>query len=197
MCGKLLTILFLKKENISIYTIQVYRSKHNASYFVCKDIDICLQHLKDNEKLAVATSREHALNSPLISKQKIFCFRRSQSIYNYPVVIQMRKNFPFAIELNEFIKRAVEGGLIIKWRWDSQTTYKYEPDKVPLKHLTVEHMAGAFTAFFILGLCSIGACIAEQIVHRRARMRNAIRFWKIVDMLIDPERHFLLNPNSK
>lgn len=109
----------------------------------------------------------------------------------------MRKDFPLHSELNRFIERAVENGLIVKW--SKKKIFRSVKEKAPEVHfieITLE-------MYLILDLICVGmlatagiALIFERVVYKRARLRGAARLWRYIDMMFDSNRYFLLNDRS-
>lgn len=158
----------------------------------CSNIDDCLAHLRDNERFAVAVSHRHAMTNPKLSYSMIYCFTDREQIYRYPVSMLIKKDHAMLDAINEHIQRAVEGGLLVKWLKDidGKLNKMIDADLGP-KKLTIEHISTAFMLYTIFGSLAVVAFIVELIVHPRASRPGASRIWKIVDMLIDGDRHFL------
>lgn len=75
-----------------------------------------LSDLQWNDKLAVAISRDHYLSrseNGLNYQNIAYCFDHPNFICGYSLTMLARKDFSFLDELNDFIQRAVEGGLVI------------------------------------------------------------------------------------
>lgn len=146
--------------------------------------------IDNNAKLAVAISRERALRSHLVPPSR-FCFENTQTIYEYPMTFLIRRNFPHLKQLNEFIHMASQGGLIKQWRANSHIQTYYNKENMYVK-ITLDHLHGYLIICCILLIISFLTLLLEQCVHTRATMPNPYRFWIIVDMLIDSDRHFWL-----
>lgn len=130
---------------------------HIVEHFeICKDIDQCLAEIAKDRFLAVAVSREHSENSPLMKKTNMFCFTRTNNIYNFLVSILARRDHHILSRINRNIRGILEAGLLSKWQGDSQresdlqSTGPGEEDEdsgqIVLK---VEHVQGAF---FVTGI---------------------------------------------
>lgn len=82
---------------------------------------IFLNKLEWNNKLAVAVSTELSFsrvkteNSQIFHQMDFYCFDQPNIIYKYSLKMLTRKSFPYLNELNDFIQRASDGGLIVKW----------------------------------------------------------------------------------
>lgn len=128
----------------------------------------------------------------LFTAAEIYCFENSEIIYEYAPKLLVRNGFPFLKELNKFLEMISECGVINKWLSDNYfRTSKKKVNKVYYR----------FTMSNVYGLLLIGALdifftvivfIFEKIVHKKTREPNTSRFWKMIEMLIDPDRYFLL-----
>lgn len=159
---------------------------------VCTDLDICLSQLDRNDRLVVAISREHALNSRLISTSQIYCFKNPETIYDYTLSILMHENFPLSKELDEFIRIASASGLIKRWRLVSRirNVPKYDANEIGI--LKLDSLFGLLVIYFrMVFLLFITFCL-ELIVHKMVKKFNSSKMWMHIEMLIDSDRHFLL-----
>lgn len=133
------------------------------------------------------------MNNPKIPNGQIYCFKDTEQIYQYPVAIHMHENHLMWHRINDNIKMAIESGLIAKWNADSQMNLKNVDLSNGSVQLTFEHIFTALALYGVFLGFSVSAFIAELIVYRNARRRQCGKFWKIADMLIDADRHFLKN----
>lgn len=165
---------------------------------MCPDIDECLSQLVQNDKLAVAVSREHAFNNHAMSTENIHCFKDIEHFSAYAVTIFIPHDHHFPSEINKCIQWAFESGLIKKWSSDSKIRYKHRSKKNARPAvLTVEHFFSAFVLFFMFISFAISAFIAEHIIYRKVRRPNPAHFWLYADMFINGDRHFLLPPSGR
>lgn len=157
-----------------------------TNFKICDNLDQCLSRLSGNPKLAVAISREHTQNNRLISASQFYCFE-SEKIYEYDLNFLVSKNIHFLKDLNKFIQRAIDSGLIKKWHSDNQI-------RIPYKYINTIHgqLDGVFLICSIMIVVVIFIFIFEKIVYTKVRSPNASRYWKFIEMLIDPDRHFWL-----
>lgn len=156
---------------------------------ICEDINVCLGQLDQNSRLAVAISRERDLNS-IIETSSEFCFEKSETIHEYPMTLFVRRDFLYLENLNRFIQMASECGLIEKWHIDSQIQSHYKSNENIYKHLTLDNFRGIYIIWCIILLIDFFVLLLERFIHRKARMPNPSRFWIIVEMFIDSDRHF-------
>lgn len=150
-------------------------------------MDTCLRQLDDNRELAVAVSREHALNNHFISSSQLYCFEKSEIIYNYHLKFLMHKEFPFKTELNRFIEMASANGLIAKWYSNSRI-------KAPQKYTKREYditMIDELQYWFYLVIPTILVFLLEIFIYNRVKNSQLI-MWRVIEMFIDPYRHFWL-----
>lgn len=160
---------------------------------MCSDIDDCLNQLTWNNKLAVAVSHERIQDNLLLRKSHIYCFDKSQSIHGYFTRFLIGEHFPYLQQLNDFIEKASSSGLISHWiKMNRMKTYFYE-QKFIIPHIVI---LGVWVIFSSLSCFSIFVYFAERIIYKKNREANVKNFWIIAEMLIDPDRHFLLHDLS-
>lgn len=162
-------------------------------YRVCPNLDDCLAQLVADDRLAVAISRQHARNSRRVPKQKIYCFDRREQIMDYPVSAWLPADDPWIERFNERFRWALEGGLLAKWRSDSQTPQqiKHSTAKGP-EVLTMEHLFTAAVLYITFFVLSIFILSLEHLINYHMRKPSPSRFWRWADMMIDGKRHFLM-----
>lgn len=178
-----------------------------SAYNLCANIDECLQQLRTVDTLAVAVSRQHAMNSPTIAKTDLFCFPKLNNVYSYSVSMLMRKNFHLLGKMNSIIRRVMEFGLIQKWERDGEvqqllklTKEMSAADTVVAEDgggddvvvLTVGHIAGSMIIMTVgYSLASL-IFIAELIVRSdRLRRWRRTKWWRLVNAFLDAKRYFL------
>lgn len=155
-----------------------------------------MEQLHWNDNLAVAVSLERVRSEELISKFGIYCFTGPNHIHGYPLKILAVKEFPLLDDLNEFIKRASESGLIVKWL----KGYRYGPtsDKKPLfEHMEVNSllmMCVIIILFMTLFVCYLIA-ILEKKVYEKIHQQNAHSCWRYIDFMMNPNRYWLPHIN--
>lgn len=157
------------------------------------NFDALLKKLTNDDRLAIATPKRHAMSNQAVSRHNIYCFGENEQILAYPLSMFIRRDHPLQARINYLIQLAIEGGLIGKWTKDIERKFREESNQLMGPHiLTVEHIFLGLVFLGLYTLFAIGAFIAEHIVHTRVNRPNAHRFWGVADMLIDGERHFLL-----
>lgn len=154
------------------------------NFFICSQIDDCLQWLQSDRYMAVAASRNHALNYPPIPPPKMFCFDDSNDIRTQFISMFIHKDFAFGKRIIEVVNRAFEGGLLIKWTKDIQL-HRTDPDVLTPMPLGIHQLGGAIFGFIVTLIISILAFIAERLAHTRVRKLHPSRFWIIIDMIIN------------
>lgn len=159
---------------------------------ICENLDQCLGQLIENSKLAVAISLAHAHKSSLISPSEIYCFDGSEIIHDYTLKFLIRKDFPYLYELNVFIQMSFEGGLIGKWYSNTSIHTPQEHFKPDNRQMTMKNLHGAFLLAFLLTILSFCLLFLEKYIHKKMKANKPHQFWAILEILIDPDRHFLL-----
>lgn len=180
-----------------VYFLQFLRKISNR-YTICSNIDEYLSQLAHNDRLAVAVSRKHAYKNLNIPLGEIHCFEDTEHFNGYPVSMFIPRGHPLKSKINERIQWSVEGGLIKKWALDSQPRFKKSIlySKHPVV-LTLGHISLALLLYLIFFCLSCVAFIAEIVIFRMNKRPHTSRLWKILSMLIDGDRHFLLPPSAK
>lgn len=171
-----------------------YARSQIDNYFVCKDIDICLNHLKhdDNEDLAVGGSRQRILNSPSYLSTEIFCFDVDESIVSYQPRLLFRKHFQLKSRFDEIIQHAFESGLFIKWDRDSRKKPERIVEYVPPMALSLENCQGFLVLFFLNGiLLSVLTFFAELLIAFKRKRETQSKLWKQLEMFFDGKRYYL------
>lgn len=146
-----------------------------------------------NDKLAVAISYARVQSDRSIFTSS-FCFDTFNSINGYSLKFLMRKDFPLINELNEFILRATDSGLITKWLKGKRfETLKEKPPQ--FQNISIGISSIIVLLFICAGMLLFGLSILviEIIVDTKVREENSAQFWFYIQMIIDPYRYFLLN----
>lgn len=170
------------------------------NFRICDVPDACLKRLLYDNKLAVAVSRLHAKNSPVISQTELFCFARSVNIYSYSVAMQIKLDFHLLPQINSVIRQLFEFGLIERWDKLSQSIassaaiVKMQKDGSGddgnhLVVLTVAHIMGAILIMIFGHLIALITFLAEHITHRKIKSGNNNRFWMILHAFLSPTKN--------
>lgn len=160
------------------------------NFKICEDLDDCLNQLLENSKLAVAISREHAFNTAAISH--IYCFENSEIIYEYALTILVRKDFSYLKELNWFIEILIESGYISKWLTDYQNQSHFKSKHDIYRPTELKHMHGILSILMIVIIVAFAVLLLEKTVYKKTKQQNPSKFWIIIEIMIDPDRHFML-----
>lgn len=160
------------------------------NFVVRDDPNSCLSQLVRNPKLAVAISREYAHNGHLISNSRVHCFENFETVHEYALKFLMRKDFLHQSKMNRFIQMASAGGLIEKWRKSGKVLPKRQNLKRFYRTISMKHFYGIFLLIIILCVHASLLFILEIIVYKKAHERDSFRIWLIIEMIIDPYRHF-------
>lgn len=149
-----------------------------------------------NPKLAVALSREHIRWIRKNTDLEFFCFEKPEIIYSFPMKFLVHTNFTFRNELDEFIKAASASGLIEKWRSiaGAQSNHGNNTEGRTNGLLTLEHVYVALGAWVATWSYQFLVLLTENVVYKQVRNSKGKRrrFWKLIEMIIDPDRHFFL-----
>lgn len=155
-----------------------------------------LNRLDWNDKLAIATSLERVRNDRYFPKF-IHCFGDLNNIQKYPMRIFMRNDFPLRSDLNRFIGRLSENNLITRWMKQHSFGSRVENER-QFRYIEI-----AIDDYLVIGLICVCvlilACIVfalERLVYKKARTCSATRFWRYLEMVIDPYRYFFLQDLS-
>lgn len=148
--------------------------------------------LDKNADLAVAVSLEHARNNKLIPMSEIYCFENGEQIWKYPTKILVRNDFPLLNELNAFINQAISNGLMEKWLTKTWSRPDYLQEDDDNGQITIANFSGFFVLWICLSIVPTAVCLIEKTIARFANKSNPSRISLLLEMLIDGERHFLL-----
>lgn len=90
-------------------------------YKPCYEMDKCLLELKNDKALAVAISRQHAMNAKVaITEEDMFCFEKADNIFSFSVVMLFKRDHHLLPSVNTLIRRITEYGFILKWQRDAE-----------------------------------------------------------------------------
>lgn len=91
------------------------------NYKPCYEMDKCLLEIKSNEKLAVAISRQHAMNAKVpITEEDMFCFEKADNIFSFSVEMLFKRDHHLLPSVNTLIRHISEFGFILKWKRDAE-----------------------------------------------------------------------------
>lgn len=112
--GENLKALFeLRKDSVDNFL--------NDHYETCFEMDKCLLELKNDKQLAVAISRQHAVNAKVaITEEDMFCFEKADNIFSFSVVMLFKRDHHLLPSVNTLIRRITEYGFILKWQRDAE-----------------------------------------------------------------------------
>lgn len=146
-------------------------------------MDRCLLNIKNDEKLAVAISRQHSMNAKVaITEEDMFCFAKTDNIFSFSVVMLFKRDHHLLPSVNTLIRRITEYGFILKWRRDAENeklkeVIKRHREKAMDRNqaLKVNQLVGLFAlggAGFVIAVLVFAV---EWIVYYFAQIRR-IRF---------------------
>nr|QGW45458.1 ionotropic receptor 87a [Bradysia odoriphaga] len=173
-------------------------TKARKSYNLCDNIDNCFYKLTFNDYLAVATSREHAMNSPVVPTSDIFCFAKADNIYTFSVAMMTKKYYHLLPQMNSIIRRVSEFGLLEKWAKDNsaatleliQSSDSGNDDDDGLVVLTVGHITGALMIMFLGYAVAVCAFVGEIIVAKQISSSRRKSCWLFWDKVFDNKQYF-------
>lgn len=132
------------------------------------------------------------------SKQSgIYCFDDAESLRTYSTVFMFRSNMKQFNESINIFDRIVAGGLIVKWVNDLRARTAPIRDMPLGEPLKLSQLIGPFSICFPVLACAFVAAIMEQIIFRKARRIRGSRAWKVLEKLIDGQRHYCLLRREK
>lgn len=180
--GENLKALFeLGKDSVDVFLRDNYKP--------CFDMDKCLLDIKNNEKVAVAISRQHAMNAKVpITDEDMYCFEKADNIFTFSVVMLFKRDHHLLPSVNTLIRYISEFGFILKWKRDAE----YEK----LKEIVMRHREKAanrnqaINITQLFGLFALGGAglfiatlvfILEWIVYYFARKKKKFLVFKYIE----------------
>lgn len=160
-----------------------------VNFKVCDDLDACLEQLNFNPKLAVAVSSEYIRSNRRFPTSNFYCFEKDEIIYSYSLKFLVRKDFSHLHKFEQFVKM-VSNGLVKKWNSDARTHPNYREHDEKYNGISLAHFYGVFVISLVLILAAFVVLFLEKYVYKKARELGW--FWKFTEMIIDPDRHFML-----
>lgn len=148
-----------------------------------EDVDACLSRMSDQLDIAVAISRQYALNQQILPQSKLYCFDGAENVRNFYVSLYIRKGHPLTREILMHLRQVHESGLINKWLSDSQTIYRFETP-----YLQAALLNGGLFMYILGTSMGISVFVAEIYTALFSQRRHAI--W--LRIFIDNERRFFI-----
>lgn len=160
---------------------------------ICPNLDDCLEELSYDNRLAVAVSHMHAMNSHRVSSEMIYCFNDGEHIIEYPVSAMMSSDHPFFESVHRMAQLAFERGLFVKWLKDSSGRPRHMRPRRnhELQIQTIDHIMFAVMIYFLVISSAIITFVLEHVIFYKLQ-RDENRYWRWADMIIDGKRHFQL-----
>lgn len=156
------------------------------------DINAYIRQLRWNDSLAVATTIERAQAG---FGAMAYCFDSLESFHEYPLSILMRKDFPFANKLNEFIWQVYSNGLLSMWTKQYQIGV-IETDEEEFEQVSAETLFFLLIFYFTMSFALVLFLAAERLIYKNVRRENSAKIWRLLEMATDPYRYFLLHDLS-
>lgn len=135
----------------------------------CDNWDRCLYELGQNSKVAVGMLQAYELYSRSISSSQMYCFEKSEIIYEYALKFLMRHDFPYLNELNRFIGIASAAGLIEKWNSYDQMKIQQSRKTYAYSHIKLESFYGVYVIWISAQIAIILLFAFEKFVYIKAR----------------------------
>lgn len=140
----------------------------------------------------IAISRMHALNSPTISRDQIFCLTDENILVNYPIQFIAREDLFMGNQFNVIIRRLLEAGFITKWSKEFRThnSMKKKAD-AHRNALNLEHLSAAWIIILVgLPFCCL-VFASEHVAFNRIRNGNVPQNLIVMEHIIfQAERSF-------
>lgn len=185
--------LFLNIFNVSM---QIYPRESITKFKVFEHPSDYFVELEWNNKLAVAAlyeeSRSKTKQSPIEFKKDIYCFGQENIIYEYSLRMLARKDFPLLNDLNIFIRRVSECGLIDKWLKSYRSLEEDKNNRLSYSAYKLENLYFLLVICITLKMLALMTFILEKTTFRKIQTPHARPFWRYVEIIIDPYRHFFL-----
>lgn len=163
------------------------------NFEIFNDPNIYLSRLEWDSKLAVAVSREQLRNDESLSRLHIYCFENPNHIYEYPMRVLTTKKFRFLSQLNRFIKMTTESGLIGKWLKKIQFGQFGQGKTAPIYTEVDMEVIWVLVVIIAILLLFSTYVLYERAMAKRHKDKSNARIWRIIKMLIDPDRHFFMD----
>lgn len=160
----------------------------------CADSNSCLEKFlsSSSQNIAVAASREHAMNYPIMNEAKIYCFQTPEIIYVYPVAALAHEHFHLLTAINNQIQRVVETGLITKWEADSKSMKKPTIVNNALTAFSFHNISGSIIALMAgYTLACIGFALEIYFSAKKKSSQNSRpALWRLCEkILVTTERN--------
>lgn len=182
MPGENLKAFFESSDKVPKNLLNIYKP--------CFDMDKCLMELKVNGELAVAISRQHAINARIqLTADDMFCFDKSNNLFSFSVVMLFKNDHHLLPRVNTLIRRITESGFILKWKADSEYLKFREIIKQRDPHENAEpinlgHLLGSFALMFVGISLAVTVFAFEWLVYYLARKRGVKFVQKYIEKYI-------------
>lgn len=165
-----------------------FPATHLNQYEICPNIDECLYRLMTEKHLAVAVSRQQAMNNRFIAKSNLYCFDETESISTYFVAMYVNSTYFARDQMHVLTERFFESGLFQKWTMDSRIVAA-KKETHQLQKLSIDHLLGAFFTYSLTFAWASLHLVLEIFSHKRVKQPNANRFWLLMDALHNGHRY--------
>lgn len=162
------------------------------NFKICDDLDVCLNQLHNNPKLAVAVTSEYIRSNRLFPAYHFYCFEKHEIINSFTSKFLVRQNFSHLDKFNRFLKIITMHGILTKWQSIQRAQYHKRPPDRTYGVLKLAHFHGTQIIWFFLKLSAILLFFGEIYTHKKARDPRSSRFWTVADKIICPDRSVLV-----
>lgn len=121
----------------------------------------------------------------------MFCFDKSNNIYNASIGFVMQRNHPMLPNVNRAIQNAMESGFINFWRrkYDERVTKTVITNSANIVVLKLENVLLAFGGI-IGGWIGGGVCLILEIwLHLHVQQENRYALCVFIEKLINDDRY--------
>lgn len=177
-------------RNILIFFILPLQINNIHVHSICTEIDQCLNDIKNNNKLVVATSKNHV--NLLLSETDIFCFPNSNNIHNASIGFLIQHNYHLLSHINYAIQNSLEFGLINKWKMTYHQNNARDKNKIMSSNVTVlkiNHLFLGMLAIAIGWILGGGALFFERWLYYFVQQENPKWYFVFLEMLINDDRY--------
>lgn len=144
-------------------------------------IDLCLQKIVNDEKVAIAMSRIYTTYGN--NGTKWFCFKQS-IVQNIPVSLVIHRALDIVPMINEIILGCLEGGLLKKWQSENLKIQKKQEVFIE-KPIQFETFVGTYFIVVILWFLCVMTLIAELLIFRYTQSsKKPMKFFVLIEKVI-------------
>lgn len=171
-----------------------------TSFHVCYSIDSCLRDLLASPRLVVASSRMHAMNSPLVDSSNFYCLPTRENIRNQTLAFLLHHNSTLLPHINKYLQRFIESGVIHRFLQQNQITtgvrremnmtdvaistrgsYSY------IGEFSLTFFLPAFAGYMLGSIAFLVELVVAGVIRRNPSTWTPL--WKFFDFLLTAQRN--------